>query len=104
MHSAQNFGANNFVTTAFFGSGPGDRPSGPNLGLRNDISYCEGLRFASKNKKCQGLAKRKSFLNCDSRCIENDQKRRAFVFVHYFPFLGNFCPSLANGAFGPEGA
>ena len=49
-----------------FESGLGDRPSGPNLGLRNEISYCKGLEFASKAKKCQGLAK--SFLTYDSRC------------------------------------
>ena len=45
-----------------FRSGPGDRPSGPNLGLRNDISYRKSLEFASKNKKCEGLAKTKK---CD---------------------------------------
>ena len=87
MHSAQNFGANNFVMTTFLGSGSnlffhekgrcescgalhrfilhriwcaqscdndtlesglGDRPSGPKLGLRNEISYRKGLKFASK--------------------------------------------------------
>ena len=62
MHSAQNFGAHNFVTTTLFESGLGDRPSGPNLGLRNEISYREGLEFASKDKKRQGLAKKNNFL------------------------------------------
>ena len=51
-----------------FRSGPGDRPSGPNLGLRNDISYREGLEFASKDKKRQGLANF-FFLDCDYRCM-----------------------------------
>ena len=68
MHSAQNFSANNFVTTTFFGPGPGDRPSGPNLGSINDISYRKDLESDSKYKKCEGLAKRKTFLTCDFGC------------------------------------
>ena len=60
MHSAQNFGAHNFLTTTLFESGLGDRPSGPNLGLRSEISYRKGLKFASINKRCQGLAKQKT--------------------------------------------
>ena len=62
MRSAQNFGAHNFVTTTLFESGLGDRPSGPNLGLRNEISYRKGLKFASTDKKCQGLGKKQVFL------------------------------------------
>ena len=56
-----------------FGSGPGDRPSGPNLGLGNDISWRQGLTFASKNKKCQGLAKKN--LIGDSKCIVTGSDR-----------------------------
>ena len=41
-----------------FGSGLGDRPSGPKLGLRNDSSYREGLEFASKDEKTAGPGKK----------------------------------------------
>ena len=80
-----------------------------NLVFLNPINTCAFFVFGCvwcvrKKKERKKNRKPPVEKTVGKKVTEKGQKRRVFFFAHHFPFLGNFCPSLGNGVFGPEGA